>query len=101
MGPIVTRLVRNFGIGALFLGAALAGTASGVVFAFVGDLPQIEALDDYSPGTITHVLGRDGSVVGDFATERRVLVTYEQIPEVLRNAILASEDATFFSHGGL
>jgi len=94
-------VVRSFGIAALFLAAALFGTAAGVIFAFVGDLPQISALDDYSPSTITRVYGRDGSVVGDFAAERRVLVTYDQIPPVLRNAIISAEDAKFFSHGGL
>ncbi len=97
----LTAFARTFGIAALFLSAALAGTAGGVVFAFVGDLPQISALDDYSLGTITRVLGRDGSVVGDFATERRVVVTYDQIPEVLRQAMISAEDADFFSHGGV
>ena len=71
MQRFASRLVQSFGIIALFLGAALLGTATGVLFAFVGDLPQISALDDYSPSTITRVLGRDGSVVGEFATERR------------------------------
>jgi penicillin-binding protein 1A len=101
MPRLTGRLVRSFGIVALFLGAALAGTASGVVFAFVGDLPQISALDDYSPKTITRVLGRDGSVIGEFATEHRELVTYDQIPPVLRNAIISAEDADFFHHGGI
>jgi hypothetical protein len=64
--------------------------ASGVLFAFVGDLPQISALDDYSPSTTSRVLGRDGSVVGEVATERRRLVTYDQIPPVLRNAIISA-----------
>ena len=86
---------------ALFIGAAVAGTAGGVLFAFVGDLPQISQLDDYSPGTITRVIGRDGALVGEFATERRQLVTYDDIPVVLRQAIMASEDADFFSHSGL
>jgi penicillin-binding protein 1A len=72
-----------------------------VLFAFVGDLPQISQLDDYSPSTITRVFGRDNQLVGDFATERRVIVKYEDIPEVLRRAILASEDASFFSHSGV
>jgi penicillin-binding protein 1A len=102
--PTLPRLrlrARTFGIVALFLAAALFGTASGVLFAFIGDLPQISALDDYSPGTITRVLGRDGSVVGEFANERRQLLTYEQIPEVLRHAIIAVEDGKFESHGGL
>jgi penicillin-binding protein 1A len=99
--PRLNRLARSFGIVALFLAAALFGTASGVLFAFVGDLPQISALDDYSPGTITRVLGRDGSVVGEFANERRDIVTYDQIPEVLRHAIIAVEDGEFERHGGL
>ena len=94
-------VARTFGIAALFLATALAGTAGGVLFAFVGDLPQIEALDDYSPGTITRVLGRDGSTIGDFATERRVIVTYDQIPQVLRNAIISSEDSKFLTHSGI
>jgi penicillin-binding protein 1A len=99
--PRIRGLVRSFGIVALFLAAALFGTATGVMFAFVGDLPQISALDDYSPSTITRVLARDGTPIGEFATERRVLITYDQIPQVLRNAIVASEDAKFFSHSGI
>jgi penicillin-binding protein 1A len=95
------RSARVLGIASLFVAAAIAGTVGGVLFAFAGDLPQISALDDYSPGTITRVLGRDGSTIGEFATERRVLVTYDQIPQVLRNAIISSEDADFFSHGGI
>ena len=94
-------MVRSFGIVALFLAAALFGVASGVLFAFVGDLPQVSALDDFEPSTITRVLGRDGSVVGEFASERREVVTYDQIPPVLRNAILSVEDAGFFEHSGL
>jgi len=99
--PRIRGLVKSFGIVALFIAAAMFGTAAGVLFAFVGDLPQISALDEYAPSTITRVLGRDGSLVGEFATERRVLVTYDQIPQVLRNAIVASEDADFFTHSGI
>jgi len=100
--PRVTlKIVRSFGLVALFLAAALFGIASGVLFAFVGDLPQISALDSYSPMTITRVLGRDGSVVGEFAQERRQIVTYDQIPPVLRSAIVSAEDKNFFTHGGL
>jgi penicillin-binding protein 1A len=93
--------IRRFGLILLFLGAAAAGTAGGVLFAFVGDLPQISQLDDYSPGTITKVIGRNGAVVGDFATERRQIVTFDDIPLVLRQAVLAAEDSDFFNHSGL
>ena len=92
---------RRFGLVLLFVGAAVAGTAGGVLFAFVGDLPQISQLDDYSPGTITKVLGKNGAVVGEFATERRQLVTYDDIPPVLVQAIISSEDSNFFNHSGL
>ena len=101
MSVVTLRLVRSFGLIALFLAAALFGIASGVLFAYVGDLPQISALDDYAPMTITRVLGRDGTVVGEFAQERRQLITYEQIPPVLRNAIISAEDGGFFKHSGL
>src|SRR5438876_10815340 len=96
--PRALQIVRSFGLIALFLAAALFGIASGVLFAFVGDLPQISALDEYSPMTITRVLGSDGSVVGEFAQERRQIVTYDRIPPVLQNAILSAEDAGFFKH---
>jgi len=94
-------MIRSLGLAALFAAAALFGTASGVFFAFMGDLPQISALDDQQQPTITRVLGKDNAVVAEFANERRVLVTYDQIPVVLRNAIISAEDKDFFSHGGL
>ena len=101
MTRLASRLARNFGVAALLLAAALGGTISGVLFAFSDDLPEISALDDYSPNTITRVIGGDGSVVGEFATERRVVVSYNDIPPVLRNALVAAEDGNFFDHGGL
>jgi penicillin-binding protein 1A len=97
----VVKIARNASLAALFIVVALLGTVSGVVFAYASDLPLISALDDYSPHTITRVLDRNGAVVGDFAVERRVLVTYQQIPENLRHAIIAAEDGGFFDHAGL
>jgi penicillin-binding protein 1A len=100
MARYVVRIARQAGLVALFVTAALLGTLSGVLFAYADDLPLISSLDEYSPNTITRVLGRDGSLIGEFAVERRVVVTYQQIPETLRNAIVAAEDAGFFDHAG-
>ena len=97
----VFKIARNAGIAAMFVVVALCGTVSGVVFAYATDLPLISSLDNYSPHTITRVLDRSGAVVGDFAVERRVLVTYQQIPETLRHAIISAEDGGFFEHAGL
>ena len=99
--PALPTLARHAGLAALFVIAALLGTASGVLFAYSDDLPAISALDDYAPDTITRVLGRDQTVVGEFAVERRVVLRYDDIPLQMRQAILAAEDSGFFEHFGL
>jgi penicillin-binding protein 1A len=98
---VVVRFARQAVLAALFVAAALGGTLSGVLFAYSDDLPEVSALDNYTPNTITRVLGRDGALVGEFAVERRVVVRYDDIPVTLRQAILAAEDAGFFDHAGL
>ena len=96
----IRYLLRNpLLIGVVVLGAAL-GAASGVLFANASDLPIITELDDYAPETITRVHDRNGEVIGEFATQRRVIVEYDDIPDVLRHAVIAVEDADFFNHVG-
>ena len=101
MAKYVVRLAKSAGLVVLFVLAAFLGTVSGVLFAFAGDLPQISALDDYAPSTITRVFGARGEVVGEFSTQRRVVVPYEAISPKLRQAIIAAEDADFEKHFGL
>src|SRR6476469_1720459 len=101
MARYVVRLAKKAGIVLLFIVAALLGSISGVLVAFAGDLPQISALDDYAPSTITRVYGARGEVVGEFSTERRVVIPYEAISPTLRQAIIAAEDAGFEQHLGL
>ncbi|MBI2828198.1 MAG: PBP1A family penicillin-binding protein [Acidobacteria bacterium] len=98
---VVIRVARQAGLIVLFVVAALLGTLSGVLFAYADDLPQISALDSYQPSTITRLFARDGQVIGEFAIERRVVIGYDDIAPVLRQAILASEDADFEQHFGL
>ncbi len=86
---------------ALFVLAAVLGVVTGIFFAYAGDLPQISALDDWAPNTITRVLAADGQVVAEFATERRVVVSYDDIAPRLRQAIVAAEDAGFYRHVGV
>lgn len=97
----ILKVVQRAGLVALFVAAAIAGTVTGVVFAFTGDLPQISALDDYSPSTITRLYDRNGEVVAEYAVERRTVVGYDDIPDHFRNAVVAVEDHTFFRHVGL
>ena len=97
----IVRVARSAGLIALFVFAALLGIATGVIFAYAGDLPQISALDDYAPSTISRVYGSHGEVIGEFAIQRRDVVPYEAISPNLRQAIFAAEDSTFEQHFGL
>jgi penicillin-binding protein 1A len=101
MAHVVVRVARNAGIVALFMVAAMLGILSGVMFAYAGDLPQVSALDNYSPSTITRIYSSGGQVIGEFATQRRVVVGYDDINPVLRQAIIATEDAEFDRHFGV
>jgi penicillin-binding protein 1A len=84
-------LLLSIGIGAL----------GGLVFVYSFNLPQVDELFDYRPDVMTELYADDGTQIGSFALERRVMVTYNQIPPVLRNAILSIEDRHFESHFGV
>ena len=99
--PQVLSVVRRAGIVALFVIAAVLGIATGVIFAYAGDLPQISALDDYAPSTISRVYGARGEIIGEFAIQRREVIPYEEISPKLKQAILAAEDSEFEQHFGL
>src|SRR5215471_19232311 len=101
MTHIVVRVARNAGIVALFIVAAMLGILSGVMFAFAGDLPAVTALDNYNPSTITRIYSANHQLIGEFATQRRVIVTYDDINPILRQAIIATEDAEFERHVGI
>ena len=101
MAHVVVKVARNAVVVALFIVAAMLGVLSGVLFAYAGDLPQVSALDNYSPSTITRITAASGQVVGEFATQRRVVVGYDDINPVLRQAIIATEDAEFDRHFGV
>ena len=85
----------------MFIIAAGLGIASGVLFAYSGDMPKISELDDYAPSTITRIYGASGEVIGEFAIQRREVIPYEAISPKLRQAILAAEDDEFEKHFGL
>ena len=101
MAAAPNRYARKVVVLSLFAVSALFGLVTGVLFAYSPDLPEIEALDDYAPSTITRVHARGGELIGEFAVQRRVIIAYDDIPEVLRQAIIAAEDSAFFRHNGI
>src|SRR5215472_15697332 len=95
--PITLRLRGRTVVGrvafALLLLASISfGALAGLLFVYWSDLPQIHALEDFTPDVVTELYADDGQVVGNFALQRRILLTYEQIPQLLKDAILSSED---------
>jgi penicillin-binding protein 1A len=93
--------LRRVVVTALFVAAVIGGALLGVFLAFESDLPQVTSLEDFQPNIITQVFANDGSVIGEFAIEKRVVVAFRDIPPVLRNAIVAVEDEDFWKHLGI
>src|SRR5512134_3218826 len=93
--------LRRAGTILLFGLAILGGSFGGVYLAYESDLPQVSSLEDFEPNIITKVYAADGSVLGEFAIEKRVVVSFKDIPPVLRNAIISVEDADFWKHLGI
>ncbi|MGC1998812.1 MAG: transglycosylase domain-containing protein, partial [Candidatus Acidiferrales bacterium] len=85
----------------LLLCAVAVGAAVGLLFVYSSDLPEIHALQDYRPNVVTELYADDGQSIGTFALQRRILLTYNQIPQVLRDAILTTEDQHFEQHWGV
>jgi len=85
----------------LVLFAAGVGALGGLVFVYSSDLPKVRQLEDYRPDVMTEIYADDGTAIGSFALEHRVIVSYNQIPPLLRNAVIAIEDRHFESHLGV
>ncbi len=85
----------------LLLLSAGVGALGGLVFVYSSDLPKVRELEDYRPDVMTEIYADDGTAVGSFALEHRVIVSYNQIPPALRYAVIAIEDRHFESHLGV
>jgi penicillin-binding protein 1A len=77
------------------------GVTWGVFRAILQNLPDIAQLEEFEPSIITYIYADDGSIVGEYAFEKRIQVTYEQIPQDLINAIIATEDPRYYGHNGI
>ena len=75
--------------------------AAGYLFYLLARLPRVDRLADYKPPIVSQVFGDDGSLVGEFYLERRIVVPVNKMPRKLIQAFVAAEDANFYSHGGI
>lgn len=81
--------------------AVLIGAAAGFFLALTRDLPAIRELQRFKPATITRIYSADKVLLAQRFYERREPVTLEVIPEYLKKAIIATEDAKFYRHPGV
>jgi penicillin-binding protein 1A len=77
------------------------GATIGILFVYNSDLPQVDSLEDSRPSVIATVYSDDNQIIGSFAQERRIMAKWEDIPPVVRNAIISVEDQNFYEHWGI
>src|SRR5579871_2679819 len=95
------KLIDRVALAFLLFCAIVLGAAAGLLFVYASDLPEIRSLETYRPNVVTEVYADDGQLVGSFALQRRILMTYEQCPKVLFNAVTSIEDQHFEEHWGI
>ena len=97
-------LLRFFGFlfaaGTILFVVGVAATA-GLLWHYSKDLPDYSQLQDYEPPVMTRVHAADGSLVAEYARERRLYIPIQAVPKLVINAFLAAEDKNFYEHGGL
>ncbi|MGC2184823.1 MAG: PBP1A family penicillin-binding protein [Terriglobales bacterium] len=94
-------MVGRLLIGLLVLVSALVGATAGLLLVYSTDLPQVDQLEHYRPSSITELYDDQGRTVGSFALQRRVVATYDDYPQVLRQALISIEDKEFYRHWGI
>lgn len=87
--------------GLLVLVAAIVGAGVGLLLVYSTDLPQVEELERYRPSSITELYDDHGRVIGSFALQRRVIASYDDYPQILRDALISTEDKEFYRHLGI
>jgi penicillin-binding protein 1A len=101
-----SHLLRRFWLPAVLLLALAAGGLTGIIASYKLNYSraanEVAALATYRPSVVTRVYADDGeTVIGEFALEKRIPLKFDEIPPLMRNAILAVEDARFYDHVGI
>ncbi|HKR00301.1 MAG TPA: PBP1A family penicillin-binding protein [Pyrinomonadaceae bacterium] len=100
------HILRRFWLPAVLLLAITAGGLTGIIAAYQINYSraaqEVASLATYRPSVVTRIYADDGeTVIGEFAIEKRIPLKYEEIPPLVKNAILAIEDARFYEHMGI
>jgi penicillin-binding protein 1A len=89
-----------FGAGTVLFLVGIAA-AAGLIWHFSKDLPDYSQLQAYEPPVMTRIHASDGSLLGEYARERRLYLPIQAVPKLVTNAFMAAEDKNFYEHGGI
>jgi len=98
--PSVGKLLKVAFLLCIMLFACAVGVWLGAYLAIRQNLPSISMLEEFEPNIITYIYSDEGEVIGEYAIEKRIEIPYEEIPEIVKNAIIATEDPRFYRHRG-
>ena len=85
----------------LIILAVFIGGATGYIIFSLWDLPEVQTLEEYKPSITSRVYSDSNKLLAEFFLENRTPVVIENVPEMLIKALIATEDARFYSHHGL
>jgi penicillin-binding protein 1A len=99
------RLMLRF-LGLLFAAGTIVfvvgvAAAAGLLWHYSRELPDYSQLQDYEPAVMTRVHAADGSLLAEYARERRLYIPIQAVPKSVINAFIAAEDKNFYEHGGI
>ncbi len=100
MGWLLRLLMWGAGLAAAGALALALGIGLALAVAYP-NLPDISELADYRPKLPLRVYSAEGILLGEFGEERRSLTPIKEIPQVMKDAVLAIEDSRFYQHGGV
>src|ERR1700689_4048250 len=89
-----------FAAGTILFIVGIAGV-SGLLWHYSKDLPDYSQLQDYEPPFMTRVHAADGSLLAEYANQRRLYLPIQAIPKLVTNAFIAAEDKNFYQHPGI
>jgi penicillin-binding protein 1A len=95
------QLWQKLVLGGIAAAMVIAGAIVVLVAVMSSDLPQMITVSDYHPLLVSEVYDRNNEKVGEFFREKRMLLPYKDIPQIVVHAFVAAEDNTFFEHHGL
>jgi penicillin-binding protein 1A len=96
-GRIVFGLFATLFVAVLFA----AGTVAGLVYSYSRNLPDINKMADFQPSRSTRVYARDGTLLATLYHENRLWVPISQVPQMVRDSFVATEDRNYYRHRGV